>query len=536
MAEPTDFLVIGSGVAGMWYALHAAEAGRVTMVTKRQPRESNSAYAQGGIAAVWSDDDHLDNHIRDTLVAGAGLCRRDAVEQTVRTGPERVKELIAFGAEFTRSHDDPEAYSLHREGGHSHRRILHAADFTGREMVRALHLACVEHPNITILDHHMAVNILTEHWAARRTGGIPPEDDQVFGAYVLDQHTQTVDVFPAKITVLATGGAGKVYTYTTNPAVATGDGMAMAWRAGARIANMEFVQFHPTCLHHPEEHSFLVSEALRGEGAKLVGPDGKRFMPAYDPREELAPRDIVARAIDAELKRRGLECVYLDMTHMKRDQLARLFPTIDSKLLSLGIDMATDPIPVVPAAHYMCGGVQTNLKGESSIRNLFAIGEVACTGLHGANRLASNSLLEACVFAHEAAKESIARLDSLPPLPPLPEWDAGSATDSDEQVVITQTWEEIRRFMWNYVGIVRTHRRLKRAQRRINLVKDEIDRYYWDFKITGDLVELRNLVNVADMIVKCALRRRESRGLHYTLDFPDVDDRMVEDTVIARYL
>jgi len=536
VAEATDFLVVGSGVAGMWYALHVADHGSVTMVTKRAPQESNSRYAQGGIAAVWSDDDHLDNHIRDTLVAGAGLCRRDAVEQTVRTGPQRVRELIDFGAQFTRDGDDPESYSLHREGGHSHRRILHAADFTGREMVRALNAACKAHPNITILDHHMAVNIITEHWAARRRNDLPPEDDQVFGAYVLDVETGQVDVFPARVTVLATGGAGKVYTYTTNPDVATGDGMAMAWRAGARIANMEFVQFHPTCLYHPKEHSFLVSEALRGEGGKLVLPSGERFMPRYDERAELAPRDIVARAIDAELKRRGLECVFLDMTHLSRDAVSTHFPTIDTKLMSLGIDMSVDPIPVVPAAHYMCGGVRTNLQGETSIRNLFAIGEVACTGLHGANRLASNSLLEACVFAHEAAKTSVARLPSLPPLPDLPPWDPGSATDSDEQVVITQTWEEIRRFMWNYVGIVRTHRRLKRAQRRIRLVKDEIDRYYWDFKITGDLVELRNLVNVADMIVKCALRRRESRGLHYTLDFPDTDERWLEDTRIHRYL
>ncbi len=536
MTEATDVLVIGSGVAGMWYALRVADNMRVTMVTKRAPQESNSRYAQGGIAAVWSDDDHLDNHIRDTLVAGAGLCRRDAVEQTVRQGPGRVRELIEFGASFTRSHSDPEAYSLHQEGGHSHRRILHAADYTGREMVRALHEACAAHPNITILDHHMAVDILTASWIARRAGAIPPEDDMAHGAYVLDVASGTVDVFPARITVLATGGAGKVYTYTTNPGVATGDGMAMAWRAGARIANMEFVQFHPTCLVHPKEHSFLVSEALRGEGGKLVRPNGVRFMPEYDDRHELAPRDIVARAIDAEIKRHGFECVYLDMTHMGRERVAKLFPTIDGKLMSLGIDMSTDPIPVVPAAHYMCGGVQTNLNGESSIRNLFAVGEVSCTGLHGANRLASNSLLEACVFAHEAAKRSVERLESLPAPPPLPAWDVGSAIDSDEQVVIVQTWEEIRRFMWNYVGIVRTHRRLKRAQRRIRLVKDEIDRYYWDFKITGDLVELRNLVNVADMIVNCALRRRESRGLHYTMDFPDTDERMIEDTAIARYL
>ncbi len=536
MAEPTDFLVIGSGVAGMWYALKVADRGRVTMLTKTRPEESNSRYAQGGIAAVWSDDDDFENHVRDTLVAGAGLCRPEAVAQTVREGPARVRDLIAVGTRFTRRQDDPEVYDLHREGGHSHRRILHAADFTGEEMVRALYEACRVHPNITLLDHHMAIDLITERWLARRTQAIGPEDDLVLGAYVLDLATGEVDVYPAKVTVLATGGAGKVYKYTTNPEIATGDGIAMAWRAGARIANMEFVQFHPTCLYHPKENTFLISEALRGEGGKLLLPDGRRFMTEVDERAELAPRDIVARAIDDELKRRGIDCVYLDMTHLDRTAVEHKFPNIDAKLRSLGIDMVTDPIPVVPAAHYMCGGVQADLNGESSIRNLFAVGEVSCTGLHGANRLASNSLLEAVVFAHKAAEVSLARLDDLPAPPTLPGWDPGSAVDSDELVVISQTWKEIRSFMWNYVGIVRTHRRLKRAQRRIRLVKDEVQSYYWDFKVTGDLVELRNLVNVADMIIKCALRRRESRGLHYTLDFPESDPRSVADTVIARWI
>ncbi|MEO0602257.1 MAG: FAD-binding protein, partial [Myxococcota bacterium] len=332
-----------------------------------------------------------------------------------------------------------------------------------------------------------------------------------------------------------TGGAGKVYKYTTNPEIATGDGLAMAWRAGARIANMEFVQFHPTCLYHDREHHFLVSEALRGEGGKLVLPDGTRFMPDVDPREELAPRDIVARAIDDQLKRRGLDCVYLDMTHLSREQAEHKFPNIDAKLRSLDIDMATDPIPVVPAAHYLCGGVQTRLTGESSIRNLFAIGEVSCTGLHGANRLASNSLLEALVFAHHAARTCVDRLPDLECCATIPDWDQGSATTSDELVVVQQTWKEIRSFMWNYVGIVRTHRRLKRALRRIRLVKDEVNSYYWDFKLTGELVELRNLVNVADVIIKCALRRPESRGLHFTMDFPESDDRFLEDTVVERW-
>lgn len=535
MANETDFLVIGSGVAGMWFALQVAPFGRVTIVTKRQPEESNSAYAQGGIAAVWDEDDNFENHIQDTLIAGAGLCRREAVEQTVREGPERVRDLIEYGTRFTRRRGRPEEYDLHREGGHSHRRILHADDLTGREIVRALHQACAEHPNIEILDHHIAINVITERWLARRSQALPPEDDQVRGAYVLDTASDEVRAIPARVVVLATGGAGKVYLYTTNPPVASGDGMAMAWRAGARMANMEFVQFHPTCLHHPSEHSFLISEALRGEGGRLVLPDGSRFMPSYDERAELAPRDIVARAIDAELKRRGLECVYLDMTHLDRATREEKFPNIHAKLMSLGIDMATDPIPVVPAAHYMCGGVDVDLNGESSIRNLFAVGEVACTGLHGANRLASNSLLEALVFAHQAAEAVRARAADLEPPQPLPEWDAGTAVHSDEQVVITQTWEEIRRFMWNYVGIVRTHRRLKRAQRRLRLVQEEIDAYYWDFKITADLIELRNLVNVAEMIVLCALKRRESRGLHYTLDFPRKDPRFLKDTVIQRY-
>ncbi len=534
----TDFLVIGSGVAGMWFALNAAEYGRVLVLTKTEPRESNSAYAQGGIAAVWNDEDSYAHHVDDTLISGAGLCRRAAVEQTVREGPERVRELIERGARFTRDLEDPDTYDLHREGGHSHRRILHADDFTGREIVRALHAELRAHPRIELLDHHMAVDLITDRWLARRRGAIPPEpeEDVARGAYVLN--LEKGEVFPvgARVVVLATGGAGKVYKYTTNPPVATGDGHAMAWRAGVRMANMEFVQFHPTCLHHPTENSFLISEALRGEGGKLVGPDGVRFMDAYDPRAELAPRDIVARAIDNELKTRGLKCVYLDMRHLDRATVEHKFPNIDRKLRSLGIDMVTDPIPVVPAAHYMCGGVQTDLNGESSMRNLFAVGEVACTGLHGANRLASNSLLEAIVFAHHAARVSSERLPSIAAPSTLPPWDAGTATHSDEAVVITQTWEEIRRFMWNYVGIVRTHKRLKRAQRRLRLVREEVDAYYWDFEITGDLVELRNLVDVADMIVRCALKRRESRGLHYTLDFPEEDPRFLRDTVIERWL
>ncbi len=536
MARSTPCLVIGSGVAGMWFALQAAEAGQVHLVTKTEPQESNSRYAQGGIAAVWLDEDSPEDHVRDTMVAGAGLCRRDAVEVTVREGPERVRELIEVGARFTRRDTHPDEYDLHKEGGHSFRRILHAEDVTGAEIVRALFEACRAHPNITLLDHHMVIDVVTRRWLARRTGEIPPtaDEDEVVGAYILDLAENEVETWQTGMVVVATGGAGKVYNFTTNPDIATGDGIAMAWRAGARIANMEFVQFHPTCLYHPKEKSFLISEALRGEGGRLVRPDGSRFMPEVDPRAELAPRDVVARAIDAELKRRGLECVFLDMTHLSAEALGRKFPNIDKGLRELGIDMSRDRIPVVPAAHYVCGGIQTDLHGESSLRNLFAVGESACTGLHGANRLASNSLLEALVFAHRAAAVVRARLPDQPAPPALPEWNVGSAVDSDEMVVVRQVWEEVRRFMWNYVGIVRTHRRLKRARRRIALVREEIETYYWDFKVTGDLIELRNLAVVADLVVQCALKRRESRGLHYTLDFPEPDDRFIQDTVIRR--
>jgi L-aspartate oxidase len=535
VAQSTSFLVVGSGVAGMWFALQAAEHGDVTILTKQEPEESNSRYAQGGIAAVWNDQDSFENHVSDTMIAGAGLCRRDAVEVTVREGPGRVRELIELGATFTRRETHPDEYDLHREGGHSHRRILHADDVTGAEMVRALGAACAAHPRIRILDHRMVVDLITARWLARKLGEFPPEadEDEVFGAYVLDTQSGTVEVWSAPVVVLASGGAGQVYSYTTNPDVATGDGVAMAWRAGARVANMEFVQFHPTCLFHPVVKGFLVSEALRGEGGKLILPDGRRFMPDHDPRAELAPRDIVARAIDAEIKRRGLDCVYLDMRHLSGDELRHKFPNIYARLLELGIDMAKEPIPVVPAAHYMCGGVQTNLRGETSVKHLFAIGETACTGLHGANRLASNSLLEALVFAHRAAETA---RDSLgrPRPANLPEWQTGEAVDSDELVVLKQVGEEIRRLMWNYVGIVRTHRRLKRARRRIELVRDELETYYWDFRITGDLIELRNLALVAELVVKSALKRRESRGLHTNLDFPDTDPRFFQDTVLQR--
>lgn len=530
-----DFLVIGSGLAGLLYALKVADHGQVILLTKHDLGESNSRYAQGGVAAVWDEADSFEEHVEDTLVAGAGLCRREAVEYVVRNGPGSIRELIERGVAFSRSAELPDSYELGREGGHGRRRILHAKDQTGAEIIRALVAAVEKHPNIELRTHHMAVDLITSAWLARRNQDLPPYPDRVHGAYALDLQTQSVDVYAARVVALCTGGAGKVYQYTTNPDVATGDGVAMGWRAGARIANMEFVQFHPTCLFHPAAKSFLISEALRGEGGVLRLKSGERFMKRYDERLELAPRDIVARAIDAELKRLGDDCVYLDMTHHSREMLSDRFPAIFERCASLGIDMSTQPIPVVPAAHYFCGGVVTDLRGESTVRNLFVVGEAACTGLHGANRLASNSLLEAAVFAQSAAEESISRVGAAADLvPALPEWDYGRAVAPDELVVIKHTWAEIRRFMWDYVGIVRTTRRLKRARHRIDLVQEEIRNYYWDFRLTGDLVELRNLATVAELVVECALRRRESRGLHFTMDFPDSDPRWIRDSELER--
>ena len=532
----TDFLVLGAGVAGLMFALEAARHGRVLLVSKTDKEESNTRYAQGGIAAVWSPEDNLENHVTDTLVAGAGLCRREAVEQTVREAPERVRALIERGVQFSRREHDPSEYDLHREGGHSKRRILHADDLTGAEIVRALLAAAEAEPNVEILEHHHAVDLVTHNSLARRSGDVPEDPDRVLGAYLLDAKSGEVRAVSARIVALCTGGAGKVYLYTSNPDIASGDGVAMAWRAGARVANMEFVQFHPTCLYHPHAKGFLISEALRGEGGKLVLNTGERFMPRYDERAELAPRDIVARDIDAELKRRGDDCVYLDMTHLGRDELQHKFPNIYARCFELGIDMATHPIPVVPAAHYFCGGVQTDLAAESNIRNLFAIGECASTGLHGANRLASNSLLEALVFARHAVLTAVERLPDVPAHVEIPPWDPGRAVDSDEQVVITQTWDEIRRFMWNYVGIVRSTRRLMRARARVEAVQEEIYDYYWDFTLTAPLLELRNLATVADLVISSALRRRESRGLHFTLDYPSSDPRWIQDTVLRRRL
>jgi len=532
--QKTDVLVVGSGLAGLLFALKVAPHARVTILTKRERIQSNTRWAQGGIAAAWLEDDSWQDHVQDTLVAGAGLCRRDVVELTTRDARARVEELIDLGVSFDRWDQDPEQYSLHKEGGHSARRILHSKDLTGAEIMRALLAQIDAHPDIELLEHWMGIDLITEGWAARRDNALPPMPDRVLGCYALHTPTGAVRTFSAKTVALCAGGAGKVYLYTSNPDVATGDGIAMAWRAGASVANMEFVQFHPTCLFHPDARNFLISEALRGEGGTLRLKSGERFMARYDERMELAPRDIVARSIDAELKRTGAECVYLDMSHLPASTVRHKFPNIYANCLHFGIDISTDPIPVVPAAHYMCGGVRTDLHGETSVQNLFSIGETACTGLHGANRLASNSLLEACVFAHRAADAVVARLKDLPPARDLPPWDEGSAAEPDEQVVISQTWDEIRRFMWNYVGIVRTSRRLMRAQKRIELVQEEINTYYWDFKVTGDLIELRNIATVAELVIECAMRRRESRGLHYTLDYPDVASRLISDTVLTR--
>lgn len=519
-----DFLVIGSGLAGLTFALRAARAGSVIVLSKDVVPESATRYAQGGIASVWSADDSFEAHIEDTLTAGAGLCHRDLVELVVREGPARIRDLIALGTHFSRRdhRDDPEydlgldGYDLGQEGGHSHRRILHASDATGREIMRALVAAVRAMPNIQVLERHLAIDLLTDATieATRQTASC-------WGAYALDRDTGEVLTLTARATLLATGGAGKVYLYTSNPDIATGDGIAMAYRAGVPIANMEFIQFHPTCLYHPAAKSFLISEALRGEGAVLRRPDGTPFMKGYDPRAELAPRDIVARAIDNEMKVRGFDCVYLDITHQPRDFLLTRFPTIHERCLQYGIDLTTQPIPVVPAAHYCCGGTVTTADGATNVRRLYAAGEVAMTGLHGANRLASNSLLEALVLGHRSAEHALGLVAADPTRPPaFPAWNPAGATDSDESVVVTQNWDEIRRFMWNYVGIVRSNRRLARALQRIEALRDEIQRYYWDFIITGDLIELRNLAVVAELIILSAIRRKESRGLHYTIDYP----------------
>ena len=533
MTKQADVLIVGSGIAGLRLALALPENISIMLVTKRQLVNSNTRWAQGGIAAAWQEGDSWQDHVQDTLIAGAGLCRREVVEYVARQAKTRVQELIDLGVQFDKLEGSDSQYSLHREGGHSARRILHSKDLTGAEIMRALIETIQKRDNIHIYEEWMVIDLITKGWLARLNNDLPPSPDRVLGAYALDTASGEIDVFAAKVVALCTGGAGKVYLYTSNPDIASGDGIAMGWRAGAAIANMEFVQFHPTCLFHPQARNFLISEALRGDGGKLILKNGERFMLRYDERAELAPRDIVARSIDAELKKSGDDCVFLDMRHMSKQELEHKFPNIYRGCFKLGIDISTEPIPVVPAAHYFCGGLVTDLNAETSVRNLFAIGEVSCSGLHGANRLASNSLLEAAVFSVNAACAIQARLPDIPEPPALPSWDYDQATDPDEQVIIAQVWDEIRRFMWNYVGIVRTNRRLLRARKRLELVQEEIRTYYWDFKLIGDLIELRNLATVAELVVECALRRRESRGLHYTLDHPNLNSRFLQDTVMV---
>jgi len=525
----SDFLVIGGGIAGLLFAIKASHFGTVTVLTKAASDEANTAYAQGGIASVWSVDDSFESHVNDTLRAGDGLCNRRAVETIVRDGPEAVRELIALGTRFSRIDAGGEdEYDLGREGGHSHRRVLHAQDLTGREIMRALGEAAAARTNIQLLENHVAVNLLIE--SQRHSGRA------CWGAYALNKSTMAVRKVVAQATMLATGGAGKVYLYTTNPDIASGDGVAMAYRAGVLIANMEFYQFHPTCLYHHAAKSFLISEALRGEGAILRLPDGTAFMKRYHPDAELAPRDVVARAIDSEMKRLGLDCVYLDISHRPAAYVRERFPNIYKRCLSYAYDLTAGPIPVVPAAHYMCGGVVTDLCGRTAIPRLYAAGETAMTGLHGANRLASNSLLEAAVMARRAfaAVRKDLHNDFISP-PKFPEWDPGSAARTEQGVLITHSWDEIRRLMWNYVGIVRSDRRLERAFRRIQLLREEIHSYYWDHLLDSDLIELRNLVTVAELVVRCAMARKESRGLHYTVDHPEHDDAVwLHDSLIRR--
>ena len=516
MELETTFLVLGTGIAGLSYALEAARAGKVLVVTKKESAESNTNYAQGGIASVWDSSDSFASHREDTLKAGAGLCHENIVDLVVKEGPDRVKRLMEWGVEFSKK--DVSHYDLTREGGHSARRVLHAGDLTGREIERALLKRVKEHSNIRVLEQHVAVDLITTRKIAPQTSGTP----RVVGAYILDRMSGEVKTVRCQVCLIATGGAGKVYLYTSNPDIATGDGIAMAWRAGAPVANLEFVQFHPTCLYHPKAKSFLISEALRGEGAVLRLRDGQEFMGRYHPQGALAPRDIVARAIDHELKSRGDEYVLLDISHKPSAFIKERFPNIYERCLEFGFDLTREPIPVVPAAHYFCGGVITDEWGRTALPNLYVCGEAAMTGLHGANRLASNSLLEAVVFSHRAAEHSFKHFEENHLFrEKIPLWDPGKAGDSDEAVVITQNWDEIRRTMWNYVGIVRTTKRLLRAKSRIEFLKEEIHDYYWNFKVTADLIELRNLATVAELVIRCAMARKESRGLHYILDYPE---------------
>jgi L-aspartate oxidase len=519
-----DVLIIGSGAAGLTLALHLAQYARVAVLSKGNANVGSTWYAQGGIAAVLDDQDSIDAHVADTLVAGAGLCHEDAVRFTVERSKGAIEWLIQQGVNFTKETGSDD-YHLTQEGGHSHRRIIHSADATGQAVHSSLIDQARQQPNIEIFEHHIAINLISQADASSRKM-------RCTGAYALDNKADKVHVFQAKVVVLATGGASKVYLYSSNPDSASGDGIAMAWRAGCRVANMEFNQFHPTCLYHPKAKNFLITEALRGEGAYLRLPNGERFMPRFDERAELAPRDIVARAIDHEIKRLGCGFVYLDISHKSPDFISEHFPTVKARCLEFGIDITKEPIPVVPAAHYTCGGVVVDRNGQTDLQHLYAIGETSFTGLHGANRMASNSLLECIVYAQSAAEHIVEHLPGIPEPASSAPWDESRVTDSDEDVVISHNWDELRRFMWDYVGIVRTHKRLERATHRIKLLKKEIAEYYSNYKVSSDLIELRNLATVAELIIRSAHERKESRGLHFSLDYPE-KSAIAKDTILV---
>lgn len=518
-----DVLIIGSGAAGLTLALHLAKSADVVILSKGPLNEGSTYYAQGGIAAVFDENDSVDSHVSDTLIAGAGLCDKNAVQYTAENAKACLDWLIEQGVDFDKeeSEQGEAKYHLTREGGHSHRRILHAADATGKVIQTTLAERVKQHSRIRVFERYNAIDLICEKNTDNNTD-TRHKEKQCIGAYIWNRNTEKVESIYAQKTILATGGASKVYQYTSNPDVASGDGIAMAWRAGCRVANMEFNQFHPTCLFHPDAGTFLLTEALRGEGAKLRRPDGSRFMPAFDKRAELAPRDIVARAIDFEMKRLGVDCMYLDISHKPSDFIKQHFPTIYQRTKALGIDITKQPMPIVPAAHYTCGGVMIDQHGRTDIHQLYTIGEMSYTGLHGANRLASNSLLECLVYARAAAIEITDSLDQHNEFRTLPPWDESRVTDSDEEVVIQHNWHELRLFMWDFVGIVRTTKRLERALHRVELLQQEIQEYYRNFKVSNNLLELRNLVQVAELIIHCALERKESRGLHYTLDYPDM--------------